>query len=97
LLASAYSPVIDHPVSSITQARGRGSLFDTDRLHVLVVENGTAHSRRITEVRDLGTEVEVSDGVKAGDQVVLAPPIDLGDGGKVRVRGPTTAKAATPA
>lgn len=27
----------------------------------------TAHSRKITEVRDLGTEVEVSDGVKRGE------------------------------
>ena len=72
-------------------------VFDADGLHALVVANGTVRSRRITEVRDLGTEVEVSDGVKAGDQVALAPPIDLGDGGKVRVRSPTTAKAPTPA
>jgi hypothetical protein len=27
----------------------------------------TAHSRKITEVRDLGTEVEVSDGIKQGE------------------------------
>jgi hypothetical protein len=44
---------------------------------VLVVENGVAHSRKITEIRDLGTEVEVSDGVKQGDRVVLTPPVDL--------------------
>jgi RND family efflux transporter MFP subunit len=69
-------------------------VFDADGLHVLVVENGVVHSRKITEVRDLGTEVEVSDGVKAGDQVVLTPPIDLGDGGKVQVRAPALAKAA---
>jgi RND family efflux transporter MFP subunit len=69
-------------------------VFDSDSLHVLVVENGIVHSRKITEVRDLGTEVEVSDGVKAGDQVVLTPPVDLGDGGKVELRAPATAKAA---
>jgi RND family efflux transporter MFP subunit len=69
-------------------------VFDSDGLHVLVVENGIVHSRKITEVRDLGTEVEVSDGVKAGDQVVLTPPVDLGDGGKVELRAPATAKAA---
>jgi hypothetical protein len=51
---------------------------------VLVVENGVAHSRKITEIRDLGTEVEISDGVKQGDQVVLSPPVDLDDGSKVR-------------
>jgi RND family efflux transporter MFP subunit len=69
-------------------------VFDADGLHVLVVENGIVHSHKITEVRDLGTEVEVSNGVKAGDQVVLSPPVDLGDGGKVQLRAPTTAKAA---
>jgi Barrel-sandwich domain of CusB or HlyD membrane-fusion len=41
-------------------------VFDAEGLHALVVANGTVHSRRITEVRDLGTEVEVSDGVDQG-------------------------------
>ncbi len=68
-------------------------VFDADGLHVLVVENGIVHSRKITEVRDLGTEVEVSDGVNPGDQVVLTPPVDLGDGGKVQLRAPATATA----
>jgi hypothetical protein len=49
-------------------------VFDRDGLHVLVVEDGVARSRKITEIRDLGTEVEVSDGVKQGDQVVITPP-----------------------
>jgi multidrug efflux pump subunit AcrA (membrane-fusion protein) len=70
-------------------------VFDRDGLHVLVVENGVVHSRKITEVRDLGIEVEVSDGVKQGDQVVLSPPVDLDDGGKVQVRATPTAKAAS--
>jgi RND family efflux transporter MFP subunit len=61
-------------------------VFDRDGLHVLVVENGVAHSRKITEIRDLGTEVEVSEGVKQGDLVVLDPPVDLEDGSKVQVR-----------
>jgi len=49
-------------------------VFDRDGLHVFVVENGIVHSRKITETRDLGTEVEISDGVKKGDHVVLTPP-----------------------
>jgi RND family efflux transporter MFP subunit len=61
-------------------------VFDRDGLHVLVVENGIAHSRKITEIRDLGTEVEVSAGVKQGDPVILTPPVDLEDGSKVQVR-----------
>jgi hypothetical protein len=68
-------------------------VFDRDGLHVLVVENSVAHSRKITEIRDLGTEVEVSDGVKQGEQVVLTPPVDLEDGGRVQLRAP--AKAAS--
>ena len=61
-------------------------VFDRDGLHVLVVEDGIAHSRTVTEIRDLGTEVEVSDGVKDGDQVVLTPPVTLEDGSKVQIR-----------
>ncbi len=68
-------------------------VFDRDGLHVLVVENGIVNSRKITEIRDLGTEVEVSEGVKQGEQVVLNPPIDLEDGSKVQVRATSTAKA----
>jgi RND family efflux transporter MFP subunit len=61
-------------------------VFDADGLHVLVVKNGIVHSRKITEIRDLGTEVEISKGVKQGDHVVLTPPVDLDDGSKVQVR-----------
>ena len=60
--------------------------FNDDGLSVLVVENGVTHLRTVTETRDLGTEVEVEDGVKAGDQVVVNPPIDLGEGSRVSIR-----------
>jgi RND family efflux transporter MFP subunit len=61
-------------------------VFDQDGLHVAVVENGAAHLRKITIARDFGTEVEVHDGVKPGDQVILNPMVDLADGSKVAVR-----------
>jgi len=70
-------------------------VFDRDGLHVLAVENGVVSSRKITEIRDLGTEVEVSEGVKEGDQVVLSPPVDLEDGNKVQVRATPAAKPAS--
>jgi hypothetical protein len=41
---------------------------------------------RVTETRDFGTTVEVSSGLKDGDQVILNPPVDLTDGHKVTVR-----------
>src|SRR5271156_3148610 len=69
-------------------------VFDRDGLHVLVVENSVAHSRKIAEIRDLGTEGEVSHGVEHGDQVVLSPPVDLEDGSKVQVRATPTKTAS---
>src|SRR6476646_6944654 len=64
-------------------------IFNADGLHVAVLESGTAHFRKVTVTRDFGTSVEVSDGVKAGDQVILNPPVDLADGSKVQVRAET--------
>ena len=61
-------------------------IFNRDGLSVAVVENGVAHIRRVTVVRDFGTSVEVSAGVKDGDQVILNPAVDLTDGRKVQVR-----------
>jgi len=61
-------------------------IFNDAGLQVLVAKDGAAHLRKVIETRDLGTEIEVADGVVAGDRVVLNPPIDLGDGGKLTVR-----------
>jgi RND family efflux transporter MFP subunit len=57
---------------------------DHDGLHVAVVKNGTVHLQSIQVARDFGTEVEVRDGIAAGDTVVLNPPVELADGGKVQ-------------
>jgi RND family efflux transporter MFP subunit len=65
-------------------------VFDQNGLHVAVVENGTAHLQKITIARDFGTEVEVHDGVKPGDLVILNPMINLTEGSKVAVRKPQT-------
>jgi hypothetical protein len=53
---------------------------------------GTAHIRKVSVTRDLGTQVEVGDGVKQGDQVIVNPPVSLVEGSKVRAR----AESATP-
>ena len=45
-----------------------------------MVENGVVHIRKLTVVRDRGTSLEVSDGVKDGDQVILNPPVDIVEG-----------------
>ena len=61
-------------------------VFNADGLNVMVVEDGVARVRRVTVARDFGTTVEVSAGVKDGDQVILNPPVDLTDGHKVTIR-----------
>lgn len=61
-------------------------VFNADGLSVMVVEDGVARVRRVTESRDFGTTVELSAGVKDGDQVILNPPVDLTDGHKVTIR-----------
>jgi RND family efflux transporter MFP subunit len=58
-------------------------VFDENGLHVAVVNNGTVHLQKISIARDFGTEVEVHQGLKAGDQVVLNPMVDLAEGRKV--------------
>ena len=66
-------------------------IFNGDGISVAVVEGGIARIRPVTVVRDFGKTVEVSAGVKDGDQVILNPPIDLVDGRKVQIRpGPPT-------
>lgn len=66
-------------------------VFNRNGLSVAVVDNGVVHFHNITVSRDLGTSVEVSAGVRDGDQVVLNPAVDLTDGHKVTVREPALA------
>lgn len=61
-------------------------IFNRDGLQVAVVNDGKAEFRKVRETRDLGTRVEVDTGVKAGDQVILNPPVDLANGSKVDPR-----------
>jgi RND family efflux transporter MFP subunit len=60
-------------------------------LHVAVVKNDTVHLQKVTVARDMGTTVEVRDGVAAGDTVVLNPMVDLAEGS--RVQAPASAVA----
>jgi RND family efflux transporter MFP subunit len=61
-------------------------IFNRDGVQVAVVEDGVAHLRKISIARDRGTEVEVVDGVKAGDRVILNPAVELSDGDRVDTR-----------
>ena len=68
-------------------------IFNRNGMQVAVVSNGKAEIRKVKVKRDLGTRVEVDTGIKAGDQVILNPPVNLVDGSKVQPR--TEAAAET--
>jgi multidrug efflux pump subunit AcrA (membrane-fusion protein) len=55
-------------------------------VQVAVVENGVVHLRKVNVVRDFGQHVDVDSGVKAGDQVVVNPAVNLAEGNKVQAR-----------
>jgi RND family efflux transporter MFP subunit len=59
-------------------------IFNRNGLHAAVVKNGKAEIRDVKVTRDLGTRVEVNAGLKAGERVILNPPVNLVDGSKVR-------------
>jgi RND family efflux transporter MFP subunit len=59
-------------------------IFSRNGMQVALVDDGKAELRKVKVKRDLGTRVEVDSGVKAGDQVILNPPVTLVDGSKVR-------------
>jgi RND family efflux transporter MFP subunit len=61
-------------------------IFNAEGPQVATVEDGVVHIRKVSVARDLGKEVEVRDGVKQGDQVILNPPVDLVEGKKVHIR-----------
>ncbi|MEI9899995.1 MAG: efflux RND transporter periplasmic adaptor subunit [Hyphomicrobium sp.] len=58
-------------------------VFDSDGLHVAVLDNGVARMRKINIVNDLGTKVEVNQGVEDGDLVIRTPAVNLADGARV--------------
>jgi RND family efflux transporter MFP subunit len=71
------SPALVLPASAI--------IFNQNGMQVAVVEDGVAHLHKIAITTDYGTEVEVNEGVKDGDKVILQPPVNLADGNKVQI------------
>ena len=66
-------------------------IFDRNGMQVALFSNGKAEFRKVRVKRDFGTRVEVDAGIKADDQVILNPPVNLVDGGKVQARAEDTA------
>jgi RND family efflux transporter MFP subunit len=70
-------------------------IFNKNGLQVAVIEDGRARFRKVSVTRDLGTQVEVDEGIKQGDQVIVNPPVTLIEGSKVRNRAEPAAQAST--
>jgi RND family efflux transporter MFP subunit len=66
-------------------------IFNRNGMQVAVVMDGKAEIRKARVKRDLGTRVEVDTGIKARDQVILNPPVNLVDGSKVQPHPEATA------
>jgi RND family efflux transporter MFP subunit len=61
-------------------------IFNRNGMQVAIFSNGRAEIRKVRIKRDLGTQVEVDSGIKAGDRLILNPPVTLVDGSKVQVQ-----------
>jgi RND family efflux transporter MFP subunit len=61
-------------------------IFNQNGAQIAVIDGGTAHIRKVSVARDLGTQLEVDDGVEQGEQVIINPPVALAEGSKVQVR-----------
>jgi RND family efflux transporter MFP subunit len=72
------SPSLSVPADAI--------IFNSGGMQVAVVSNDRVEIRKVSVTHDLGTRVEVDRGLKAGDQVILNPPVNLVDGGRVQTR-----------
>ena len=60
-------------------------IYDADGLRVAVVKNDHAQFVPVRIVRDFGAEVEIGQGLRGGESVILNPPAVLKDGGTVHV------------
>ena len=68
-------------------------IFDAQGVRVAAIENGVVHMHKVSIARDFGTQVEVSDGLKVGDQVILNPSVNLAEGSKVQAQPQQTAES----
>ena len=61
-------------------------IFNDQGLRVAVINaDKSIHLQPVTVYRDSGAAVELSDGLQAGENIVLNPPSSLREGGKVKL------------
>ena len=60
-------------------------IFNQGGLRVAIINaDKTVHLQPVTVYRDSGATVELSDGLRGDETIVLNPPASLQDGGKVK-------------
>lgn len=88
LLPGAFAnPAFALPASADTlRVPASSILFDAQGTRVMTMgADGHIHYRRLKITRDLGTQVEIADGIGAGERIVDTPPDGLADGDAVRI------------
>ena len=76
----------DHPAVMVPD---ESLVFNAGGLQVATVDAGEdVHFRKVSVYRDFGTTVELSDGLRGDETLVLSPPADLQDGGRVHPQAP---------
>jgi multidrug efflux pump subunit AcrA (membrane-fusion protein) len=78
-----FDIVASHPPLVIP---GNSLIFRQAGPQVGVVDgDGTVHLKKIKIAKDLGTELDIADGIEADDQIIVNPSDSLADGQKVNV------------
>jgi multidrug efflux pump subunit AcrA (membrane-fusion protein) len=73
-------------------------IFNQQGLRVAVINpDKSIHMQPVTVYRDSGASVELSDGLRGGEDIVLNPPASLAEGGKVKVNSDQKVAAAVSA
>jgi RND family efflux transporter MFP subunit len=92
ILAGSYAQVRFHDTLADAELTlpANTLLFRSEGMQVGVVgTNGRVEVRTVKLGRDFGQTVEIVDGVKSGDHVIINPPDALATGMNVRVAEPT--------
>jgi multidrug efflux pump subunit AcrA (membrane-fusion protein) len=99
LLPGSYTEVHLHTSNSVPALIVPVSalILEPDGLRVATVDaNNIAHLAHVIAGRDMGSSVEIVNGLKPGQPVIANPPDSLTDGEKVHVVNPNQIVGAKP-
>ena len=61
-------------------------IFNQAGLQVAIVQDDEVHMQTVVIYRDFGKTVELREGLSGGEQILVNPPIDIGEHSKVKVK-----------